>query len=326
MKLLYKTTRKIERFVGNKSTLALICLLAIGSISSSCTTQMEAPNKPSKLAMNSSVVVADFNKESVKKKERVNVNYDLDSLATKMELDSFNNTYSLEQRKVIYALNRMDANRLRLNRSIVIPDTVATDLMVYSPFPDELPLLDSIPQTVLIAQRIQAFGLYENGKLIKWGPVSTGKRSTPTPNGLFYANYKAKRKVSTVNDSWVLPYYFNFMNFEGVGTHQYALPGYPASHGCVRLYMDDAKYIYDWATAWELKGETIIKNGTPYMVFGEYDHREELPWKKLADDMKANDLTDDEFLILESYLKDYKEDPRNFEEDETERSNDNEIV
>ena len=173
-------------------------------------------------------------------------------------------------------------------------------------------MLQCIPKTVLINKRVQAFALYENGQLVKWGPVSTGKSSTQTPSGLNYGNYKAKRKVSTVDESWILPYYFNFMNFEGVGVHQYALPGYPASHGCVRLYMDDAKYIFDWASMWDVEGSEVARNGTPFMVFGEYDYSADKPWINLSQNMKANDLTQEEINTLEKYLKDYQSDPKNF--------------
>jgi len=37
-----------------------------------------------------------------------------------------------------------------------------------------------------------------------------------------------------------------------VSFHKFDLPGYPASHGCVRLPEEDAKWIYDWADHWTL--------------------------------------------------------------------------
>ena len=237
------------------------------------------------------------------------INYKIDSLKTSVELDSFRNKYSEAHKKVIYALNRVEANKVRIGKSIVIPDTLFEDIFNYSPFPKKLDILSAIPKTVLISQRVQGFALYENGNLIKWGPVSSGKNSTPTPNGLHYGNYKAKRKISTVDDAWILPYYFNFMNFEGVGVHQYDLPGYPASHACVRLYMEDAQYIYDWAKQWELNssGQKILKKGTPFMVFGAYDYKSEAPWMQLATDRSNNDLIDEELNTLKEYVSKYNE-------------------
>lgn len=240
------------------------------------------------------------------------ITYKLDSIADMTVWDSL---YTPSEKKLIYALNRIEKVRVGAGVTLLVPDTISKDLMFYSPFPEDLDLFDSIPKTVLIAQRIQAFGLYENGKLIKWGPVSSGKQSTPTPNGLHYANYKAKRKVSTVNSSWILPYYFNFMNFEGVGVHQYLLPGFPASHACVRLDMDDAMFIYDWAEQWQLdsRGRSIEKNGTPFMVFGEYDYNTETPpWKALSTDPEANFINDSEIETLSEYVKAYQKNPKNF--------------
>ena len=248
--------------------------------------------------------------------QRLDVVYSIDSLQTKTALDSFNNRFSSAQRKIIYALNRIDERKVWTGKELVIPDSISTDLMDYSPFPKELGMVDTIPKLVLISQRIQAFGLYESGKLIKWGPVSSGKKSTPTPNGLHYGNYKAKRKVSSVNEDWILPYYFNFMNFEGVGTHQYAMPGYPASHACVRLYMADAQYIYDWANMWTLNGSTIKSNGTPFIVYGEYDYDNKKPWLQLADSIESNNFTEDEIEVLRNHIKNYLADPKNFSVEE----------
>ncbi|MDT0644182.1 L,D-transpeptidase [Zunongwangia sp. F363] len=250
------------------------------------------------------------------KEKRLAISYSLDSLKTLEALDTLKVRYNKDERATIFALNRIEEYRVQPGIPVIIPDTISQDFLIYSPFPKELPLLDSIPKAVLIAQRIQGFALYESGKLIHWGPVSSGKKSTPTPNGLHYGNYKAKRKVSTVNDAWILPYYFNFLNFEGVGVHQYNMPGFPASHACVRLKMDDAKFIYDWADMWQLENDTIKHNGTPFMVFGEYDFDAPAPWLNLADDFKADDLTDEELQTLKDYVEQYKEDPRNFRQKE----------
>lgn len=244
------------------------------------------------------------------------IRYKLDSIIDTKISDSILGMYDEEQKKIIYSINRIEPVRVGVGTKLVFPDTILSDFNKYAPFPKSLEILDSIPKVVLISQRVQAFGLYEKGELIRWGPVSSGKQSTPTPNGLHYGNYKAKRKVSTVNQDWILPYYFNFMNFEGVGTHQYLLPGFPASHACVRLYMDDAKFIYDWAHQWKLDptGQRIVKNGTPFMVYGEYDYQNPFPWLQLPENPESNFISDEEKAILKRYVQEYFQDERNFYE------------
>lgn len=293
---------------------AVIVLAVISFVIYSCdtgATDVETNEVSIEKNVNDSVVLA----KQEKKKPELIIKYHLDSISTKTSLDSFQNRFTSDEKTLIFALNRMDARRLNEGDVIVIPDTLTGNYMDYSPFPQTLQILDSIPRTVLISQRIQVFALYENSKLIRWGPVSSGKQSTPTPNGLHYGNYKAREKVSTVNPDWLMPYYFNFMNFEGVGVHQYSMPGYPASHACVRLRKEDAVYIYDWAKQWELtqNGQVIKRNGTPFMVFGDFDYSKPLPWLKMAEDPNSNFLTVKEMDTLQDYVDRYFKDEKNFD-------------
>ncbi len=312
MKTLFKTPTVVTVFILS---------IVLGIISCDDNKSKESENESIKDEQQDSIVEI-----PVKKVEPpMVIHYKIDSLNTSVELDSFKNRYSEAQQKVIYALNRIELRRVRAGKNLVVPDTLFDDIFNYAPFPKNLELLRDIPKTVLISQRVQGIALYENGKLIKWGPVSSGKKSTPTPNGLHYGNYKAREKVSTVDDAWILPFYFNFMNFEGVGVHQYELPGYPASHACVRLDMADAKYIYDWAQQWELtsNGKYIHKNGTPFMVYGEYDYNSPAPWLQLAANNKSNEILDSELKTLEKYKAAYNADEKNIrdfrEKEEKER-------
>lgn len=291
----------------SKFHLTLICFPLV--LFSSCNNEVEVKKELNSPSTDTIVVP-----EEIIEPEYI-ATYRLDSLVSEVQIDSFETNYSDEEKRLIFALNRLDPTRLKVGSKLLIPDSLSADFSLYSPFPREFKVLDSIPKSVLINQRIQGFALYENGKLIKWGPVSSGKASTPTPNGLHYGNYKAKEKISTVNPDWLLPYYFNFMNFEGVGVHQYLLPGFPASHACVRLRLNDAQYIYDWAKQWELdkSGRRIIKNGTPFMVYGEYDYEAPFPWQRLAMETSSNEMTAEEIEVLNQYVKDYMKDPRNFE-------------
>jgi hypothetical protein len=245
---------------------------------------------------------------------KIKISYSRDTLVNRKEVDSFKNRYSDAEEELIYALNRKDARRLRVGDELVIPDTLTMDLNDYSPFPEQLEIIKGIPKAVLISRRIQAVGLYENGKLKTWGPASTGKQSTPTPTGLYYGNYRSRKKISTIDKSWVMPFYFNYMNYEGIGTHEYTLPGYPASHGCVRLRKEEAVTIYEWADQWKLddREQTVLQNGTPFMVFGEYNFKNSKPWLELAADQDANELTLAEKDIIQGFVQQYNKDERNF--------------
>lgn len=280
-------------------------------------------NPKTKITDSAEEPVMAFKNPVVKKDARIfrnEIRYFTDSLDSAFERDSLLNSYQEDQLNTILAINRVDKGRIRANTPLIIPECASAEFNDYSPFPENINFLQCIPKTVLISQRVQAFALYEKGSLIKWGPVSTGKGSTKTPNGLNYGNYKAKRKISTIDESWIMPYYFNFMNYEGIGTHEYSLPGYPASHGCVRMYREDAKFIYDWAEMWQVEKGRITHNGTPFMVFGKYDFTSNKPWFHLSEDMKANDLTQEEIDTLQEYLRRYQQDPRNFEGKLTEES------
>lgn len=202
-------------------------------------------------------------------------------------------TLGPEQWERVMKVNRVDLAHVREGEMLMLP-SVLTDDLVLSPLPNPVEKIQGIQKILFVSRRVQAFAAYERGRQVHWGPASTGKKATPTPAGLYHTNWKAKQRASTVNGEWILPWYFNLANFGGISFHQYELPGYPASHSCVRLLESDAKWIYDWADQWVLAkdGATVILPGTPVIVFGDYDYRaREVPWKKLAEDPHATLIT-----------------------------------
>lgn len=205
---------------------------------------------------------------------------------------NINKLYTAEQRYIIYALNRIDAANSKRPDSLIIPDTLLPDIMAYSPFPAQVPFLKDIKKFVVFSYPIQAFAAYENGTLVHWGPTNMGKKATPTPTGLFFSNWKAKETISTVDDEWKLKWNFNISNHGGVGWHQYAMPGYPASHSCLRMLEADAMYMYSWADQWILKGsDVMLAHGTPTVVYGAYPFGQPRPWFALLGDPNANTVT-----------------------------------
>ena len=230
---------------------------------------------------------------------------------------AFNKQFSEEEQYTILALNRLDSKNKWRADTLAIPDKIDHSLMLYSPFPTQLEVLKEVKKMVFFSYPIQAYALYENGKLIKWGPTSMGKKAAQTKRGLMFANWKKELAISTVNSSWKLPFNFNIHNTLGIGWHQYDLPGYPASHSCLRLLMNDAKFMYNWADQWILNkgGATVKANGTPVIVFGDYQWGGKKPWKNLILDPKSNDISVEEFNnIINPHLEKILEEQRNREE------------
>ena len=230
---------------------------------------------------------------------------------------AFNKQFSEEEQYTILALNRLDSKNKWRADTLAIPDKIDHSLMLYSPFPTQLEVLKDVKKMVFFSYPIQAYALYENGKLIKWGPTSMGKKAAQTKRGLMFANWKKELAISTVNSSWKLPFNFNIHNTLGIGWHQYDLPGYPASHSCLRLLMNDAKFMYNWADQWILSkgGATVKANGTPVIVFGDYQWGGKKPWKNLILDPKSNDISVEEFNnIINPHLEKILEEQRKREE------------
>lgn len=183
---------------------------------------------------------------------------------------------------ILLALNRVSERHLFRLDSLIVPDTFLSDLKDYAPFPRALDSVRDVKKIIFISNSIQAFGAYENGALIRWGPVSLGKVSTPTKNGLYYTNWKSKRAVSTIDEAWIMNWYFNLDNFKGVSLHEYDLPGFPASHSCARMLEKDAKWIYYWADQWILSSNSRIAGyGTPVIIYGSYPYAAEKPLRQI---------------------------------------------
>jgi hypothetical protein len=196
------------------------------------------------------------------------------------------------QIRIVLAVNRTDKGNIAKMDSIIIPGDMTGDIEFYLPFPLEVPYLETIDKIIFFSYATQTFATYENGILIHTGPTNMGRKKDPTPTGLFYTNWKAEKTTSTFNDEWDLRWNFNIANKLGIGWHQYELPGYPASHSCLRLQEKDAKYLYNWADQWILQDDqTVLAKGTPVIVFGKYDFDLPKPWLQLIQNPKALNIS-----------------------------------
>jgi len=185
------------------------------------------------------------------------------------------------ERQTVLKLNRIDLAHAK-RRDLIVPDSLLSELE-YAPLPMQIRELAEVPKFIGVSRRVQAFGAYEYGRLVRWGPTSTGKASTPTDSGLFFTNWKSRTAISTDDPSWILDWYVNIIALKGVAFHQYDLPGKPASHGCVRLLEEDARWVYGWADQWVPgRGSKVKVYGTPVLIFGDYAYGQPAPWLGLV--------------------------------------------
>jgi hypothetical protein len=187
-------------------------------------------------------------------------------------------TYTDLQIELAEKLNRADARYLRRMKEIVVPLDWDLAETAYSPLPRQLWWAEVYPKFIVLDLTSQVFGGYEFGRLVRWGPVSTGRKGLPTPAGMFHLNWRSRSRISSENDAWLMEWYFNFHSRRGIAFHKYALPGRPASHACVRLLEVDARWLYDWGEGWTRDGMEIVQEGTPVWIFGQYDHSAPKPW------------------------------------------------
>ena len=206
----------------------------------------------------------------------------------------------------VFRLNRIDVAHVQAGDSIVL-HAPGRDPAAYVPFPSELPAAAADSTFLVVDQRVQAWAAYERGSLVRWGPTSTGTRATPTPNGLHHVTWKSKLRRSTEDSTWILPFAINIHNLRGISLHQYALPGYPASHACARLLMDDAEWLYGWVETWALTrdGNEVARTGTPVLMMGEYAWDLPGPWRRVTEAPDAATVT---LAELEAALTDRRTD------------------
>lgn len=238
------------------------------------------------------LLVVDSPKAAVEKplpvKQAIQYHFEYKKIWSKK--DSFE---GFTHQKILAAINRVDMAHLKRLDSFLVPDIYTDSLAAYFPFPLQSPVLSDIHKVILFSYATQCFAAYENGQLILTGPTNMGKKATKTPLGLFFCNWKSKETRSTVDNDWILKWNFNVSNNGGVGFHQYDLPGYPASHSCMRLWAEQAEFLYSWAEQWKLSAsQQLLAKGTPVIIYGEYPFGKPRPWFVLAQDAKALDISE----------------------------------
>lgn len=99
------------------------------------------------------------------------------------------------------------------------------------------------PTLLIVNVETQRAVLYRNSLPIAVTTVSTGRPGHLTPTGVFTILEKQVTHFSSIYDSAPMPY-MQRLTWGGVALHGGHLPGYPASHGCIRLPKAFAKLLY----------------------------------------------------------------------------------
>lgn len=99
------------------------------------------------------------------------------------------------------------------------------------------------PMLLIVNLRTQRAVLYRNGVPIGASTVSTGRAGRDTPTGIFTILQKQLEHFSSKYDNAPMPY-MQRLTWYGVALHAGNLPGYPASHGCIRMPKGFAKLLY----------------------------------------------------------------------------------
>jgi len=107
----------------------------------------------------------------------------------------------------------------------------------------ETPAPPAGPLFFVISTSKQHVSVYGNDGLYARSPVSTGRPDHPTPLGLFTIIGKERFHRSNLYSGAPMPF-MQRLTDSGVAMHEGVLPGYAASHGCVRMPHDFAQRLF----------------------------------------------------------------------------------
>ncbi len=182
--------------------------------------------------------------------------------------------------RLVRALNRIDEKSLRIGEEIIFPVAPGDweKLKKWAPLPKFNREFSGVKNAILVDLKTQYFGAYEYGRLKFFGPISSGSEkcvktvtirnggeeedkeivsNCETPGGIFRSLARHKDHVSSEyqdaeGNGVKMPYAVMFTIQKdpdkkiktAFWIHGGALPGYPASHGCVRVLVEDAEKIF----------------------------------------------------------------------------------
>ena len=100
------------------------------------------------------------------------------------------------------------------------------------------------PILAIVSLRNQRITVYDANGWILRAPVSSGQKGRETPAGIFSVIQKEAEHYSNLYDDAHMPH-MQRITWSGIALHGGPLPGYPASHGCIRLPFDFAARLFE---------------------------------------------------------------------------------
>jgi len=116
------------------------------------------------------------------------------------------------------------------------------------------------PVVVVVSLPEQKLHVYRNGLRIGVSTISSGKPGHRTPTGTYPILQKRVEHYSNLYDNAPMPY-MQRLTWDGIALHAGRIPGYPASHGCVRLPLEFSKLLYG-----------VTSHGTTVVVADDSSH------------------------------------------------------
>jgi L,D-transpeptidase catalytic domain len=99
------------------------------------------------------------------------------------------------------------------------------------------------PIMAIVSLRNQRITVYDANGWILRAPVSSGQKGRETPAGIFTVIQKEAEHYSNLYDDAYMPH-MQRITWSGIALHGGLLPGYPASHGCIRMPFDFAARLF----------------------------------------------------------------------------------
>ncbi|MBZ0218426.1 MAG: L,D-transpeptidase family protein [Fimbriimonadaceae bacterium] len=153
--------------------------------------------------------------------------------------------------------------------------------------PESRPNLDPIKMVIsLSSQRID---VYQGRDLIHSSPISSGKAGYNTPSGIFSILQRNRWHRSNIYSNAPMPF-MQRLTWSGIALHAGRVPGYPASHGCVRLPNKFATTLYN-----------LTSVGAHVVIAKDQTRPEEISHRALFQPLRANAFTNHDSGMPTSY-------------------------